>query len=87
LGDHHTLFADGRASWVKPERTYAVNDWWTDDEGPVWAIDDGALDGLLQGLDASMRGVDGFIADLLAIRQGPEPDFESDEDDGEISLF
>jgi hypothetical protein len=86
LGDHYTLFADGRAIWVKPERTYAVNDWWTDDEGQVWAIDDGALDGLLHGLDPSMRGVDGFIADLLAIRNGPEPEADPDEDD-EISLF
>jgi hypothetical protein len=90
MGDHHTLFADGRAIWVKPERSYIVNDWWTDAAGRVWAIDDGALDGLLHGLDPSMRGVDGFIADLTAIRQGPaavEAPVAADEDDEEISLY
>jgi hypothetical protein len=90
MGDHYTLYADGRAVWCKPERSYAVNDWWTDDEGTVWAIDDGALDGLLHGLDPSMRGVDGFIADLDAIRQGPGADDRSDDgsdEDDEISLF
>ena len=80
MGDHYTLLADGRAIWVKPERTYVINDWWTDDLGEVWAIDDGALDGLLGGLAASMRGVDGFVADIQAICRPAEPEPESDDE-------
>jgi hypothetical protein len=88
LGDHYTLYADGRSVWVKPERSYAINDWWIDDMGTVWAIDDGALDGLLHGLEPSMRGIDGFVADLAAIRQGPGPEAQAgDEDDEDVSLF
>lgn len=94
LGDHYTLHADGRAIWEKPERRYPVNDWWTDDLGTVWAIDDGALDGLLHGLEPSMRGVDGFVEDLHMIRRGAtadqaqaEADDEDDEDDETIALY
>lgn len=79
LGDHYTLFADGRVLWEKPERTYRVNDWWTDDAGRIWAIDDGALDGVLHGLANSRRGIDGFIEDLADISNPQEPEPDDDE--------
>ncbi|MBC7543133.1 MAG: hypothetical protein H7338_10415 [Candidatus Sericytochromatia bacterium] len=81
MGDHYTLFADGRAVWVKPERNYVINDWWTDDLGTIWAVDDGALDGLLGGLVASMRGVDGFVADLMTIRKPKQSVAPPSDDD------